>query len=161
MKEKKEIEAPIMTEEEREERIRQEYKYQQDLLELVRTFMLMGYSWSDIFEAVKSLHYAVAKEQIDFYCGYIEERKLKTIQEINAELFKFLWELDPPEMPEPESKAEKQYQKEAVSSYMCRIVVLNLLKDRIEYLQSVLSAGCFKMTDFINVGYDTKYVETM
>ena len=70
MKEKKEIEAPIMTEEEREERIRQEYKYQQDLLELVRTFMLMGYSWSDIFEAVKSLHYAVAKEQIDFYCGY-------------------------------------------------------------------------------------------
>lgn len=154
-------ELPIMTEAEREERIRQEYKYQQDLLELVRTFLLMGYERADIFEALRSLKYEVAETQIDFYCEYISDRKMKTIQEINAELFHFLWEIEPPELPEPEPKQEKQYQKEAVSSYMCRIVVLNLLVDRIDYLKSVLNAGCFKMTDFISVGYDACYVETM
>lgn len=154
-------ELPVMTEEEREERIRQEYKYQQDLLELCKTFLLMGYERSDIFEALKSLKYEVAETQVDFYCEYITDRPQETIQEINANLWKFLWEIEPPEMPEPEPKPEKQYQEEAVSSYMCRIVVLNLLVDRIDYLKSVLKAGCFKMADFISVGYDACYVQTM
>lgn len=160
MKERKEIE-PMLTEEERLERQRQEFKHQQNLLELCRTFMLMGYEKKDIFESIKALKYTVAQEQIDFYCEYINDRKLKTIQEINEELWKFLWELEPPEMPEESEPEEKPYPKEAVSSYMCQIVVLNLLIDRIDYLRSVLNAGCFKMTDFIDVGYDTKYVETM
>ncbi len=162
MKERKEIE-PMLTEEERLERQRQEFKYQQNLLELCRTFMLMGYSQNDTFEAVRALHYEVSETQIAFYCDYINDRKGKlTIREINEELWKFLWEIEPPPMPqEPEPKQEKTYPKEAVSSYMCQIVVLNLLIDRIDYLRSVLNAECFKMTHFIDAGYDTKYVETM
>lgn len=152
----------LLTEEERQERVQQKFKYQQDLLELVRTFMLMGYEKSDIFSALRSLRYEVAETQIEFYCEYINDRKDKlTIREINEELWKFLWEIDPPEIPEPEPKPEKQYPKEAVSSYMCRIVVLNLLVDRIDYLKSVLRANCFEMTHFISAGYDACYVETM
>ncbi len=165
MEEERKIEEHMLTEEERLEHQRQEFKYQQNLLELCRTFMLMGYEKSDIFEAIKALRYEVSETQIEFYCDYINDRKdTKTIQEINADLWRFLWELEPPEMPaepEQEPKQEEKYPREAVSSYMCQIVVLNLLIDRIDYLRSVLNAGCFKMTDFIDVGYDTKYVETM
>lgn len=161
MKERKEMEVPLMSEEEKDERIRQEYKYQQNLLELVRTFMLMGYSRSDIFEAVKSLKYEVSETQIDFYCEFISDRKdKKTIQEINAELFRFLWEIEPPKLPE-DPEPEKPETRKPVESYLCRIVILNLLKDRVEYLISVLNAGHFEMTHFINAGYDTHYVETM
>lgn len=158
-----EEELKLLTEEERQERILQQYEYQLNLLEHVRTFMLMGYETPDIYEVLKSLRFTVSREQIDFFCEYINDRKKQTIQEINAELFKFLYEIDPPEMwkPEPESEPKKQFEKEAVSSYMCRIVVLNLLVDRIDYLKSVLKAGGFDMVHFINAGYDTCYVETM
>lgn len=161
MEEERNIEEPMLTEEERLERQRQEFKYQQNLLELCRTFQLMGYEKKDIFESIKALRYEVSETQIEFYCDYINDRKLKSTQDINRDLWHFLWELDPPPMPEPEPKQEKKYPKEAVSSYMCQIVVLNLLIDRIDYLRSVLNAGCFKMTHFIDAGYDTKYVETM
>lgn len=156
-----EKELPIMTEEERLERQRQEFKYQQNLLELCRTFQLMGYEKSDIFEGLRSLRFEVSEDQTDFYCNFIEEHKSQSIREINADLWRFLWEIEPPEMPVEPEQEEKPYPREAVSSYMCQIVVLNLLIDRIDYLRSVLNAGCFKMTHFIDVGYDTKYVETM
>lgn len=152
-----------MTEEEREQVVRQQYLHQLDMLRSVNTFLLMGYG-SDIkgiYEGMRAMHYICSEDQIQFYCDFINSHKMQSISETNDALWQFLWEMPTPILPEPEPKPEKQYPKEAVSSYMCRIVVLNLLVDRIDYLKSVLNAGCFDMCHFINAGYDACYVETM
>lgn len=153
-----------MSEEEREAMYRQQYLHQLDMLRSVNTFLLMGYG-SDIkgiYEGMRAMHYIVSEDQIGFYCEYIESHS-GTITEINDSLWTFLWDIPVPELPEPEEKEseEKPYRKKSIQSYMCRIVVLNLLVDRIDYLKSVLKANRFEMTHFINAGYDTCYVETM
>ncbi len=155
-----------MTEEERDAMMVQQFRHQLDMLTCINTFLLMGYDKDvrGIYESMRALHYAVSEDQISFYCNYIESRKDKheTIQETNEALWRFLWETDPPEMPvEEEESKEILYRNRSVQSYMCRIVVLNLLVDRIDYLRSVLKAGRFEMVHFINAGYDTCYVETM
>ena len=151
----------LLTEEERQERIRQRYRSQLKTIETVRAFMLMGYSQKDIYDAMRSLHFIISEDQIEFYCNFIEGHTGQTIQEINDDLWRFLWEIEPPALPEPEPKPKKPDTRKPVEEYLCRIVILNLLKDRVEYLISVLNAGCFEMVHFINAGYDTHYVETM
>lgn len=154
-----------MTEEEREAMYRQQFQHQLDMLRSVNTFLLMGYGDDirGIYESMRALHFAVSEDQIQFYCNYINDHKWQSIQEINENLWRFLWEMDPPELPEPEEEEseEKPYRKKSIQSYMCRIVVLNLLVDRIDYLRSVLKANRFEMTHFINAGYDACYVKTM
>ncbi|MBQ8803235.1 MAG: hypothetical protein IJZ53_06365 [Tyzzerella sp.] len=155
----------MMTEEEREQMTRQQYLHQLDMLRTVNTFLLMGYGKDikGIYEGMKALHYICSEDQIDFYCEFIGTHKGETIQEINDALWRFLWETEPPEIPEPEEEesGEKPYRKKSIQSYMCRIVVLNLLVDRIDYLRSVMKANRFEMTHFINAGYDACYVKTM
>lgn len=154
----------MMTEEEREQMMVQQFRHQLDMLTCINTFLLMGYDKDirGIYESMRALHYAVSEDQISFYCEYIESHKGESIKEINESLWRFLWETDPPELPEPEEESEeKPYRNRSVQSYMCRIVVLNLLVDRIDYLRSVLKANRFDIVHFINAGYDTCYVETM
>ena len=156
-------ELRLLTEEEREEQIRQQHEYQLNVLEHVRTFMLMGYNTPDIYEALRALRFTVSEDQIEFYGDWINDRRMKNIREINDELFRFLWEEDPPKQEPEEGKEDTtETQKQPVEQYAMRVVFLNLLTDRIDFIASVLRRGkeLDKMA-MVNLGYEPYYVETL
>ena len=70
----------ILTEEEREEQKKQQHEYQLNVLEHVRTFMLMGYDTPDIYEALRALRFTVSEDQIGFYRDWINDRSTKNIR---------------------------------------------------------------------------------
>lgn len=157
-----EEELRILTEEERIEQIKQQHAYQLNVLEHVRTFMLMGYDTPDIYEALRSLRFTVSEDQLQFYRDFINDRRTKSIREINDELFKFLWEIEPPETAEEGKEDTEQTQEQPLEQYAMRVVFLNLLTDRIDFIASVLRQG--KELDkvaMVNLGYEPYYVETL
>lgn len=152
-----------MTEEEREQQVKQQHEYQLNLLEHVRTFMLMGYDTKDIYEALRALHFTVSEDQLQFYRDWINDRRTRSIKEINDELFQFLYEIEPPKHePEGEKEDTTETQKQPVEQYAMRVVFLNLLTDRIDFIASILRRG--KELDrmaMVNLGYEPYYVETL
>ena len=155
-------ELKMLTEEEREKQIKQQHEYQLNLLEHVRTFMLMGYDTKDTYEALRALRFTVSEDQIGFYRDWINDRRMKNIREINDELFRFLWEEDPPVTASEGKEDTTETQKQSIEQYAMRVVFLNLLTDRIDFIASVLRRG--KELDkvaMVNLGYEPYYVEIL
>lgn len=171
MKVKAEEYEAMMTEEEREQMTRQQYLHQLDMLRTINTFLLMGYG-SDvkgIYEGMRALHYIVSEDQVAFYCEFIGAHNNtggETIQEINDALWKFLWEMDPPEVEkETEEEKPKQNKKKSIEEYALWVVFNNLLIDRIAYLKSLMNNGYTFgegwKEHWVNCGYDPYYIQTL
>lgn len=157
----------MMTEEEREAMYLQQYQHQLDMLRCVNTFLLMGYEKDvkGIYEGMKAMHYAVSEDQLSFYCEYIESHS-GTIKEINDDLWRFLWETEPPEIPEEtEPEKPKQNKKKSIEEYAVWVVFNNLLIDRIAYLKSLMNNGYTFgegwKEHWVNCGYDPYYIQTL
>jgi hypothetical protein len=168
MKVKTEEYEAMMTEEEREAMTRQQYLHQLDMLRTVNTFLLMGYGKDikGIYEGMRALHYICSEDQIDFYCEFIGTHKGETIQEINDALWRFLWETEPPEIPEEkEPEKPKQNKKKSIEEYAVWVVFNNLLIDRIAYLKSLMKGGYTFgegwKEHWVNCGYDPYYIQTL
>lgn len=159
-----------MTEEQREQALVRAFRRQRDYIEQCKVFRLMGYSVEDTHEAMVALHYPDADPQkTEFVCVWIDEHKNLTLDEMNAAMWKFLWEMEPPEIPKTEEGNEdaesEQKKRLPIEEYACRVVFLNLLTDRIEYLRSLMRGGYafedgWKET-WVNCGYEPHYIMTL
>ncbi len=158
----------MMTEEEREAMNRQQYLHQLDMLRTVNTFLLMGYEKDvkGIYEGMRAMHYICSEDQVAFYCEFINNHKLQSIDKTNDALWRFLWETEPPEVEEEkEPEKPKQNKKKSIEEYAVWVVFNNLLIDRIAYLKSLMSNGYTFgegwKEHWVNCGYDPHYIQTL